>query len=351
VKAISRVKYPALLAAAALVTMGAAACSSSPSSSSGASAGGSSASASSGGGVDTTAVKIAYDSAPDIGDLPSLVAMKMMRSEGYNINPQILNGSSVTADAVSTGSAQMASLNGISVFQAVSKGNSFVAFAEKYTNEEVLVAKSSITSVSQLNGATVSVQSPQATSTSLVLYTEKTNNLNIKFVYQPNSATRAAALESGQVDASPLELDDVDKILNSTGHQYHVLISYDKTLPWILGNIFFTSKSFLAAHKPLVQAFVNALAKADQQAYANPDAFVAQNGNLLSGYTPSVLKVSMEESAGGKIWGTADGVLSGADAAKTLTFDQTDGLLTAAQVSQLSSTESSWIKTMKPTSS
>ena len=299
--------------------------------------------------VDTTAVKMAYDSAPDIGDLPSLVAMQMMRNQGYNINPLTLNGSSVTADAVSTGSAQIASLNGISVFQAVDKGNSFVAFAEKYTNEEALVAKSSIKSVANLNGATVSVQSPNATSASLVLYTEKSNNIHLNMVYQPNSATRAAALVSGQIDASPLELDDVDKIIGETHNSYHVLIYYNKSLPWVLGNIFFTSKSIMSAHKSIVQAFTTDLAAADKAAYADPNGYISKYGNLLSGYTPDVLKASMDESASGDIWGI-NGQIKPGDVQKTLQFDQLDGLLTAAQVQKLQGTESSWIANLAPAS-
>lgn len=326
---------------AALTTAGVAACGSSGSNSS--------ATTSSGSKVDTTSVKVAYDSAPDIGDLPSLAAMEMMRSQGYNINPVTLNGSSVTANAVSSGSAQMASLNGISVFQAVNKGNSFVAFAEKYTNEEALVTKSSIKTISQLNNATVSVQSPNATSASLVLYTEKSNHIHVNMVYQPNSATRAAALVSGQIDASPLELDDIDKIIGQTHNDYHVLIYYNKTLPWILGNIFFTSKSFMAAHKSLVQAFKNDLAASIKAAYANPDGYVQKYGNLLSGYTPSVLKKSMEESAAGHIWGT-NGQIKPSDVAKTLQFDETDGLLSASQVAQLKRTQSSWLVSTAPTS-
>lgn len=348
VNASARLRYSAMLLSAVTVA-GIAACSSSGSSSSNSSSS-STGAAAAGGKVDSTPVKVAYDSAPDIGDLPSLVAMQTMRSQGYNINPLILNGSSVTADAVSTGSAQMASLNGISVFKAVSKGNSFVAFAEKYTNEEALVTKSSIKSVSDLNNATVSVQSPNATSTSLVLYTEKSNNIRMNIVYQPNSATRAAALVSGQVDASPLELDDVDKIIGETHNAYHVLIYYNKTLPWILGNIFFTSKSFMSAHKSLVQAFVNDLAQADKAAYADPDGYIQKYGNLLSGYTPEVLKASMEESAAGNIWGV-NGQIKLGDVSKTLQFDQVDGLLTNSQVSQLSGSESSWLVSMAPTSS
>ncbi|HEY6792822.1 MAG TPA: hypothetical protein VI365_36480, partial [Trebonia sp.] len=189
-----------------------------------------------------------------------------------------------------------------------------------------------------------------ATSASLVLYTERTDHVHINFVYQPNSATRAAALVAGQVDASPLELDDVDKILGQTGSAYHVLIAYDSALPWILGNVIFTSKSFLSAHKPVAQAYVNALAEADTEAYADPNGFLAKYSNLLSGYTESVLKDSMDQSAAAHIWGTSGGLLTTSDVAKTLSFDETDGLLTAAQVSQLKATESSWIDSLTPTS-
>jgi NitT/TauT family transport system substrate-binding protein len=299
-------------------------------------------------GVDTTTVKMAFDSQPDIGDLPALVAMQTMRAQGYDINPLVVNGSSVTANAVSTGGAQLGSLNGISVFQAVLHGSPFVMFGEKYTNEEVLVAKSSITSIGQLNNKTVNVQSPNATSASLVLYTEKTNHLHINFVYQPNSASRAAALVAGQVDASPLELDDVDKILSGTNGAYHVLISYDKDLPWILGNVFFTNKTFLSQHKSIARKFMAELAKSDAAAYANPDAYIARYGNLLKGYEPAVLKRSMEESAAGHIWGS-NGSINEQDIAKTLNFDKVGGLITGAQSTKLAGSQSGWFQDLSPT--
>lgn len=333
-----RVRYALIASAVGVALAASAACGSSGSTGSAAK------------GVDTTTVKMAFDSQPDIGDLPALVAMQSMRQQGYDINPLIVNGSSVTANAVSTGGAQMASLNGISVFQAVLHGSPFVMFGEKYTNEEVLVAKSSIKTVRQLNNKTINVQSPNATSASLVLYTEKTNNLHINFVYQPNSASRAAALVAGQVDASPLELDDVDKILDDTHGAYHVLISYDKDLPWILGNVFFTDKSFLSAHKGIATKFMTELAKADAAAYAGPDAYIAKYGSLLKGYTPSVLKRSMEESAAGHIWGTNGGI-NADDITKTLNFDKVGGLITGGQQSKLAASKASWFQDLSPTAS
>lgn len=332
-----------LAVAVALLT---AACSSSASTSSTSST---SASASSGSKVDTTAVKLAFSDTPDVGDITVLAAMAMMRSQGYNINPQIMNGNAVNATAVATGSAQIGNLAAATLFESIIHGDPFTMLAQSDDNEFAIVAPSSITSVQQLGGKTYGLAGPDTSTAALAAYTERTNHVNFKIVYVASSSTRASALLAGRLTATPLELDDVAKILNGSGSKFHVLVNYAQTLPWLLSNVLYTTKSFEAAHKSILQALVNDLATADQQAYANPAGFIQKYSNLLSGYTMAVLTTTMQESASSHIWGTND-QLTASGLSQTLAFDQQQGILTAAQVTTLKGNESSWYGPMAPSS-
>lgn len=291
--------------------------------------------------VDKSQITVAFDDTPDVGAITVLAAMQEMRRQGYNVKEDILNGPATVADAVQTGGAQIGTMNGISLFKAVVSGSPFVMFAERYSNEIALVTKSSISSVSQLNGATIGVESPTASSTSLMLYTERALHVHVNLIYQPGSAARTAALLTGQLDGSPLELDDVVKILGTDPSKFHVLINFDKEFPWLLGNVLFASRSYIAKHRSVVQAFATDIYSAGVAAYGHPLSFIKKWGHLLTGYTSQVLNATMVESAQQKIWGV-DGTIQAPDVARTIAFDQQNGLLTSSQAKELQSTLALW---------
>jgi ABC-type nitrate/sulfonate/bicarbonate transport system substrate-binding protein len=337
-----KTRYGVGVLAAALAVL-AAACSSAASTSS-------APTAAHGAKIDTTPVKVAFSDTPDVGDITVLAAMDMMRQQGYNINPEVMNGNAVNATAVATGSAQIGNLAAATLFKSIIHGDPFTMFAQSDDNEFAVVAPSSITTVQQLNGKVYGLAGPDTSTAALTAYTERTDHVKFKIVYVAASSTRASALLSGRITATPLELDDVAKILNGSGTKFHVLVNYAQTLPWLLSNVLYTTKSFEAAHKSLLQALVNDLAKADQQAYANPTGFIQKYSSLLSGYTTAVLVTTMKESAASRIWGTND-QLTASGLSKTLAFDQQQGILTSSQAATLKSSESSWFGPITPSSS
>ncbi len=287
------------------------------------------------------AITVAYDDTPDVGDLPSLVAIQMMRSQGYDIKEDVLNGPAAVADAIQAGDVQIGTMNGVSLFQAVASGDPFVMFTEKYANEIVLVTKSSIKTTQQLNGATIGVESPTASSTSLMLYTERALHVKVNLVYITGSAARMSAMLTGQLAGSPLELDDVVKILGTDPTKFHILINFDKEFPWLLGNVFFASRNYISKNSKIIQAYTTDLYAAVADAYAHPQPFIKKYGNLLTGYTQKVLDATMTMSAQEKIWGD-DATIQVPSVSRTLSFDKQDGLLTAAQVAKLQSTLKQW---------
>ena len=333
-----RARYGAALLAGSVVLL-AAACGSSANKGSG----------SSGSKIDTTPVKLAFTDTPDVGDITVLAAMKIMRAQGYNITPEVLNGNTVNATAVASGSAQIGNLSAATLFKSINSGQPFAMLAQTDDNEFAIVAPTSITRVKQLDGQVYGLAGPNTSTAALSDYTEKTNHVSFKVVYVASSSARATALLSGRITATPLELDDVAKILNGSPGKFHVLVDYSKSVPWLLNNVLYTTKSFRAAHKALLQTLVNDMAKVIQQAYANPVSFINKYANLLSGYTMDVLVTTMKQSSTSKIWGNNDEITAIA-VSKTLTFDMNGGALTAAQVTELKSTEKTWFTPIIPSS-
>lgn len=277
-----------------------------------------------------------------------------MRKQGYNINPLVVNGNAVEDNAVATGAAQIGNNAIDSVFPAILHGDPFVVFGIADAPDFALVTKGSIKTVQQLNGKSLGLAGPTTETAALTRYTEGSGHIHINIVYSSSSSARAEALLAGRLDATPLEFDDLSKIFNgSKPGAFHILVNYATALPWLLNGVFFYSKSFEAAHPTIVQAFVNDVSKAQQQAYANPVGFVQEYGNLLSGYTPAELKSSIQQSAQYKIWpqNGALGAISQAAVTKSIAFyKDAAGLLTAAQAATLESTQSSWLKPLNPSS-
>lgn len=311
---------PVAVVAAMLAGCGAGAASSKPASSKPAATGTAASSASSGGSassgsygssasksaakkIDTTPVVVAYDSPPDVGDLPSLLAIHMMQQEGYKISHKVFNGTPQAIDAIVSNEAQITNTAIPGLLQADANGDGLVAFAEKVDNQDSLVAESKYKTVKDLNGTRLALASPSTQTHALTLWTEQKYGMHVKILYIGSSSVRVKALLAHQVESTLLETDDVARILRESPKGFHILIQYYKVMPWLLGPVFDAKASFIKAHPSIVAAFAKALEAAGKQAYQHPQADEKAAPKYLVGYTPQVVKQSMQESVAATIWG------------------------------------------------
>lgn len=308
------------------------------------SGGGNSSTTSSGSKIDTTPFTLAWNSPPDVTNLPEVVAVKRMQQAGYKMSTTVVASQPVDVQAVISGKAQMGIDPLVTVGTAVSQGQPLVVFGKDRNDSFELVAKSSIHSLAQLNGGTVALASSTGSLTAAeVTWTQVIHNLHFHIVLASSSSARAAALLAGRVDATPLELDDVYAIQQKAPGKFRVLVTYNQLLPWLESGVLFTTKSFYTAHKSIFQAYMNYYAQANKEAVANPTAFAAKYSTLVQGYTPSQLEASLKRAVSQGVF-EGNGQLVTSAENRSLKFFETAKQMTGAQVSKLVSTESSWLQ-------
>ncbi|MHB2022617.1 MAG: ABC transporter substrate-binding protein [Mycobacteriales bacterium] len=287
---------------------------------------------------------MAFPDHPDVGNLPVVVTLKKLDAEGYNASYTALSGTTSVVAALSSNDVQVMDLTGPGTFLAIARGNPFEVFGQQYIDEDALVTTKNITSVSQLSGRRIALAGPTTLSGSLLNISDKKAGVHPNIVYLGNSSVRTGALLAGKVDATVLELDDVAKVLSGpTASQFHVLVYYPPLFPFLLGNVFSTTRSFASQHPTIIKALLDTYNQTIASAYANPTGFINKYGSLLTGLTPKVEQQAMAESVTGKIWGTNHAQITQSDITQSLNFYKAAGLLKQSQVTALENSESKWL--------
>src|ERR1041384_1718282 len=185
-------------------------------------------------------VRFAYPSSADMGDIPSLLTWEQLKKQGIEVVPTFFPRTDLAVQAVVAGEADMGSAAGIAVGKAVEGAMNVRIIAEQVRNEWQLVTPVSIKDVKQLDGKRVGYHAPITVTEALVKWMAQHYKISPNWMIIPGSEVRAEALMRGQLDATPAEIGDVLNILNAKPGQFHVLISYAKTFPQLIGSLSFS---------------------------------------------------------------------------------------------------------------
>ncbi len=105
-------------------------------------------------------IQISLGSIKQIGDLPQLVAARLLAEAGYSVTFHELNGNDQMVQALLRGEADFGAGSMTAAMTATSKGADLKILFETVRLDYVLAAKSALSSVDQINGT----PSPSATS-------------------------------------------------------------------------------------------------------------------------------------------------------------------------------------------
>ena len=154
-------------------------------------------------------IQIALASIKQVGDLPQLVAAKLLADAGYSVTFQELNTNSQMVEAVLRGEADFGAGSATAAMTAIAKGAEMAIVFETVRPDYVLAAKSSLTSVEQLHGARVGIFST-VSDTNLVLQLTLQGHPAVKphLLIGGVSSARVQAMLAGQMDASPVQFVD-----------------------------------------------------------------------------------------------------------------------------------------------
>jgi ABC-type nitrate/sulfonate/bicarbonate transport system substrate-binding protein len=247
-------------------------------------------------------VRFAYPSSADMGDIPSLLAWEQLKKQGIEVVPTFFPRTDLAVQAVVAGEADMGSAAGIAVVKAVESGMNIRIIAEQVRNEWQLVTPVSIKEIKQLDGKRVGYHAPITVTEALVKWMAQHYKITPNWMIIPGSDVRSEALMRGQLDATPAEIGDVLNILTAKPRQFHVLISYAKTFPPLIGSMYFASADYVQKNSTTVETVLEAILRAHRNAEERP-ASVKENAlRLLPETKPELVEATAATYKELRIW-------------------------------------------------
>ena len=148
----------------------------------------------------------------------------------------------------------------------------------------------------------------------------------------PGSEVRAEALMRGQLDATPAEIGDVLNILSAKPGQFHVLISYAKIFPQLIGSMFFARSDYVQKNGALVESFLEAILRAHRTVEERPALVKETALRLLPETKPELIDATAASYKELRIWDINGGASKDRGDASIKFFEEA-GLLKKGAVS------------------
>ncbi|HET7008193.1 MAG TPA: ABC transporter substrate-binding protein [Candidatus Binatia bacterium] len=247
-------------------------------------------------------VRFAYPSSADMGDVPSLLAWEQLKKQGIEVVPTFFPRTDLAVQAVVAGEADVGSAAGIAVVKAVESGMNVRVIGEQVRNEWQLVTPVSLKDPKQLDGKRVGYHAPITVTEALVKWMAQHYKITPNWLIIPGSDVRAEALMRGQLDATPAEIVDVLNILNAKPGQFHVLISYAKIFPQLIGSMYFSRADYLLKEASTVDSVIEAILRSHRSAEERP-ASVRENAlRLLPETKPELIDAIAASYKDLRIW-------------------------------------------------
>jgi NitT/TauT family transport system substrate-binding protein len=224
-----------------------------------------------------------------MGDIPSLLAWEQLKKQGIEVIPTFFPKTDLAVHAVVAGEADIGSAAGIAVIKAVESGMNLKIIAEQVRNEWQLITPVSLKEPKQLDGKRVGYHAPITVTEALVKWMANHYKITPNWMIIPGSDVRAEALMRGQLDATPAEIADVLNILNTKPGQFHVLISYAKTFPQLIGSLYFARADYVQKNTAVVETILEAILKTHRSAEESPTLIKESAPRLLPETKPALI--------------------------------------------------------------
>ena len=247
-------------------------------------------------------VRFAYPSSADMGDIPSLLAWEQLKKQGIEVVPTFFPKTDLAVQAVVAGEADIGSAAGIAVVKAVESGLNVRIIGEQVRNEWQLVTPVSFKDPKQLDGKRVGYHAPITVTEALVKWMAQHYKITPNWMIIPGSEVRAEALMRGQLDATPAEIGDVLNILSAKPGQFHVLISYAKIFPQLIGSMYFARADYVQKNSATVEAVLEAILRVHRSAEERPALVKESTLRLLPETKPELIEATAAAYKELRIW-------------------------------------------------
>ena len=277
-------------------------------------------------------VRFAYPSSADMGDIPSLLAWEQLKKQGIEVIPTFFPKTELAVQAVVAGEAELGTAAGIAVVKAVESGMNLRIVGEQVRNEWQLVTPVSFKDPKQLDGKRVGYHGPITVTEALVKWMANHYKITPNWMIIPGSDVRAEAIMRGQLDATPAEIGDVLNILQAKPGQFHVLISYAKIFPQLIGSMYFARADYAQNNSALIESVLEAILNAHRAIEERPGLVKENAVRLLPETKPELIDAIAATYRELRIWDVNGGASKDRGEASIKFFEES-GLLKKGAVS------------------
>jgi len=254
----------------------------------------------------------------DVRDVPMLMAFEDLAGQGYTVEKTYMASGALIAAALARGDADLGLVNTQTMWTAISKGAPVRTIAGFTAPTWVLAATTAIRSCRDLDGRRMAVPTTSGLNPLLLrLYLDQDcGGAQPEYIVIVESAGRAAALLSGEVDAVRMPGEELVKLQLEAPGRFHSLASLGKRFPDLCIEGLHARRQWAEEHPGLVHDFLKALLRAQRAVVSDPERLLEEAQRRLS-LDPLAAEAIVGEHLREAIW-DANGGLSEKNIRETL---------------------------------
>lgn len=272
-------------------------------------------------------IYVSYPSIPDLGDVASLLAWEEMGRMGYEVVPKFLAESELSVEAVMRGDAQVGIAPNV-VFSAIDKGAPLVNFLVNQRMEWTLIGRGDIKTLADLDGKRLGQHSPASIGKAMTdaAFEEKAPDAKPNIIYIAGSENRADALLRDQLDASPVEIVDLVRLMKEAPGKFNIVSSFAEDLKDLIGLTVFAKKDYMESNPQVIKDVIKSMLTVHRRAQEDENFIIENAPKYLPSLDPEILKEAAELYKKYDLW-PADGDMSDSTQRFTIEFWTKNGAL------------------------
>lgn len=229
-----------------------------------------------------------------INSVPAAAAAAELRDMGYDVETVTVDASELSVEGVASGEFAFGASGNSTALLGMAAGGQLKFIVDELANEWSLFAREGIEECADLEGRPVGIFSEGGVSTAMVRNYFATNCPGVEpsYLILGDSATRAAALVAGEIDATPVELSDALNLEATAPDEVHQLASFAQALPDLKTTSFYGNVTFMQEHPDATQDFIQALLEQFRRIYAEPGYL----REITLEYYPGVAQETLDET-------------------------------------------------------
>lgn len=223
--------------------------------------------------------------------VPTMMAIERLNDMGYDFQVTQFESTSTEIQAATEGAIDIASASAAAQMAAIDAGLENQFFLTRYINEFVLVAKAEFATCESLDGQRVAIHAQTDITGLLTLsYFEQTcpdAEPNIQIV--EGSENRLAGLLQDQLDASPLDLQNTQQLMQERPGEFVVVANFVDDFPLIAG-VYSAPPEWLAANEEMAKDFISVHLDIWEEIFADPQILIDESIERLPEVDPELLE-------------------------------------------------------------